>query len=198
MARDRGAESWDERYAGTHHLWSTGPNEELARVLGPLPPGRAVDLGAGEGRHALWLAGRGWEVTAVDFSRVGVEKGRTHAAEAGVEVAWVVADVRTWDPEPGQAYDLVLVAYLHLEADVLSRAAGWLAPGGRLVVLGHALRNLTDGVGGPRDPSILHTAESLRDKAVRAGLEVERCEEVVRSTPEGDSVDVVLSARRAR
>jgi SAM-dependent methyltransferase len=166
----------------------------VERVVGGWPPGTALDLGAGEGRHALWLAERGWRVTAVDFSSVGIERGRVLARERGLDVDWVVADATTWTPEEGRTHDLVLVAYLHLPEDVLSRAARWLAPGGALVVVGHALRNLTEGVGGPQDPAILHTTEQLR--AAATGLDVERCEEVVRATDTGDAIDVVLVARR--
>lgn len=195
MSHDRGPDHWDARYAASEHVWSRGPNAEIARILGDWAPGRAVDLGAGEGRHAIWLAQQGWSVTAVDFSTVGIERGAAGAKALGVSVDWQVADATTWSPTDGATVDLVLVAYLHLSTDVVRRAASWLAPGGRLVVLGHALRNLTDGVGGPQDPSILHTPAALRDKA--AGLEVERCEELVRPTDGGDAIDVVLVARRA-
>ena len=82
----------------------------------------------------------------------------------------------------------------HLPEDVLSRTTRWLAPGGALVVVGHALRNLTEGVGGPSDPSLLHTLEELR--VASAGLSVERCEEIVRPTEGGDAFDAVLVARR--
>jgi hypothetical protein len=109
-------------------------------------------------------------------------------------VGWIVADVLTWQPGPGASYDLVLAAYLHLPEDVLSNATSWLAPGGVLVVVGHALRNLTDGVGGPSDPSLLHTPAALR--AAAGDLTVERCEEIVRTTDDGDAIDAVLIARR--
>lgn len=185
---------WDERYAASARVWSAGPNTEVERIIGNWPPGRALDLGAGEGRHAIWLAQKGWRVTAVDFSSVGLAKGEAEATRRGVAVDWVVADARSWHPGEHAAYDLVLVAYLHLSEDVLSRTTGWLAPGGALVVVGHALRNLEDGVGGPSDPALLHTREGLRTAA--PGLEVERCEEVVRPTDEGEAIDAVLVARR--
>lgn len=185
---------WDERYAAAERVWSEGPNRDVAAIVGAWAPGRALDLGAGEGRHAIWLAGLGWQTTAVDFSAVGIERGRQEAQARGLEVDWVVADATTWEPENPESFDLVLVAYLHLPSDVLHRAARWVAPGGALVVVGHALRNLTEGVGGPSDPAILNTVEQLRDAA--AGLEVERCEEVVRPTEHGDAIDVVLVARR--
>ena len=185
---------WDHRYAASDRVWSAAPNAEVARIIGAWPPGRALDLGAGEGRHAVWLAALHWRVTAVDFSAVGLAKGEAEATRQGVAVDWVVADVRSWHPPERTAYDLILAAYLHLSQDVLSRATSWLAPGGALVVVGHALRNLTEGVGGPSDASLLHTPEQLRSAA--AGLEIERCEEIVRPTDGGDAIDAVLVARR--
>lgn len=185
---------WDERYASTDRVWSATPNVEVARIVGDWPPGRALDLGAGEGRHSVWLAQRRWRVTAVDFSAVGLAKGEKEATALGVRVDWVVADARSWHPPSHTAYDLILAAYLHLPEDVLSRATTWLAPGGALVVVGHALRNLTEGVGGPSDPALLQTPDGLR--AAAAGLDIERCEEILRPTDDGDAIDTVLVARR--
>lgn len=185
---------WDERYAASDRVWSAGPNAEVERFVSPWPAGRALDLGAGEGRHAIWLASLGWRVTAVDFSAVGLGKGEAEATRRGLAIDWAVADARSWQPSPGVLYDLVLVAYLHLPDDVLGRCRRWLSPGGALVVVGHALRNLTDGVGGPQDPSLLHTLDQLR--AASEDLQVERCEEVVRHTEGGDAIDAVLVARR--
>lgn len=185
---------WDERYAAADRVWSEGPNAEVERIVGTWPPGRALDLGAGEGRHAIWLAEKRWRVTAVDFSAVGLAKGEKEATARGLHIDWVVADARSWVPSGGGGFDLVLVSYLHLPQDVVARTTGWLAPGGALVVVGHALRNLTEGVGGPSDPSLLYTVEGLRASA--DGLVVERCEEVLRPTEAGDAIDVVLVARR--
>lgn len=193
-AGGRGPQMWDERYAAAERVWSAGPNREVERIVAGWPPGRALDLGAGEGRHALWLAEKGWQVTAVDFSAVGIDRGRREAESRGLAVDWVVEDVTAWQPPEGTAYDLALVAYLHIPEDVFSRLGRWLAPGGALVVVGHALRNLTEGVGGPQDPTLLHTTEQLR--AAARDLDIERCEEVVRGTDAGDAIDVVLVARR--
>jgi SAM-dependent methyltransferase len=190
------AAHWDARYAHSDRLWSAQPNRIVAEILGPLRAGTALDVGAGEGRHAVWLAARGWQVTALDFSGVGLERGRREAEARGVAVDWLVADAREWSPPPGTTYDLVLVAFLHLEGDVLTRVRDWLAPGGRLVVHGHARRNLTEGVGGPQDPRLLHTEDQLR--AAADGLSVERLGEVLRPTPGGDAIDITLVARRAR
>ncbi|NMM35589.1 MAG: class I SAM-dependent methyltransferase [Phycicoccus sp.] len=194
MTSGHGAQEWDSRYAGSDRVWSAEPNAWVYDTVGTWTPGRALDLGAGEGRHAVWLASLGWQVTAVDFSAVGIERGRAGARGAGVDVDWVVADVATWEPPDGATFDLVLLAYLHIEDEVLSKARGWLAPGGTLVVIGHALRNLTEGVGGPSDARLLHTEAEYR--AASEGLLVEHLGEVVRHLPEGDAIDLVLVARR--
>jgi SAM-dependent methyltransferase len=188
------AQEWDERYAEKQQ-WSAEPNRLVAELLADLPPGDAVDLAAGEGRHALWLAGLGWRATAVDFSDVGLARGR---AQPGADrVTWVVADVLDWAVPP-ESLDLVLVAYLHLpEADTVALfrgAVGWLRPGGRLLVLGHDVENVTAGVGGPPDPAILHSVERLAP--VAALLEVDRLEQVRRETPAGTALDTLLLGRR--
>jgi len=188
------AADWDQRYA-EQRQWSAEPNALVAELLAGLPPGDAVDLAAGEGRHALWLAGRGWRVTAVDFSAVGLDRGR---AQSGADrVTWITADVRTWSPPPA-ALDLVLVAYLHLpEPDalaLLTGTVGWLRPGGRLLVLGHDVENITSGIGGPQDPAILYGVDRLAP--VAALLDVDRLEQVPRRTPEGTALDTLLWGRR--
>jgi len=188
------AEEWDERYAASQQ-WSAEPNRLIAELLGGLPPGDAVDLAAGEGRHALWLGSLGWRVTAVDFSDVGLRRGRGQPGSD--RVSWVTADVLTWSAPPA-SLDLVLVAYLHLPeadtADLFSRAVGWLRPGGRLLVLGHDVANIEHGVGGPQEPAILHSVERLAPVADL--LDVDRLEQVVRRTPAGAALDTLLWGRR--
>ena len=192
---------WDARYAASPLVWSAGPNQFLERETADLPAGRALDLACGEGRNALWLAGRGWRATGVDFSPVAIDKARTLATERGVDVAWVVADVTTWDPDPG-GFDLVAVMYLQLDdagrAAAYARAAGAVAPGGTLLVVAHDLDNLEHGHGGPQDPSVLTTPESV--VAVIGDLVVERAERVRRTvqTDAGpvDAVDTLVLARR--
>ncbi len=188
------AADWDRRYSSGRQ-WSGGPNELVAELLAGLPPGDAVDLAAGEGRHALWLADRGWRVTAVDFSEAGLARGR--GAPGADVVTWVVADVLGWAPPEG-GLDLVLVAYLHLPVAqtvaLLERAVGWLRPGGRLLVLGHDLDNPTSGVGGPRDPGILCSVDRLA--TVADLLAVDRLEQVRRDTPAGPALDTLLWGRR--
>ena len=188
------AADWDERYAEDRQ-WSAEPNRLVAELLTDLPPGNAVDLAAGEGRHALWLAGLGWRVTAVDFAGAGLARGR---AQPGAEsVTWVQADVLDWSAQP-DSLDLVLVAYLHLPEhetrSLLDRAVGWLRAGGRLLVLGHDVENIASGVGGPQDPAILHSVDRLAP--VAASLAVDRLEQVRRETPAGTALDTLLWGRR--
>lgn len=184
---------WDARYSADGYTWNTEPNQFVAAELADLPPGRALDLAAGEGRNSVWLAGRGWRVTAVDFSRVGLTKGRKLAAERGVDVDWVVADLLDYTPAAG-AFDLVLITYLHLAAPartrVLGRAAAALAPGGTLFLVGHDMANLTEGTGGPQDPAVLYTVEALR--AELAGLTVLRAQQVRRIVPKDSNNDTAV------
>ena len=190
---------WDERYAGTELVWTAEPNRFVVEELQALPPGRALDVGAGEGRNAIWLAHRGWQVTAVDFSAVGLEKGRRLAESSHVVVDWVHADLREYQPDES-AFDLVLVAYLQLrEADldgVLRRAAAALAPGGVLLVVGHDVTNLTEGTGGPPDPAVLYTPESIVRPLTE--LTVLRAERVRRPTGVGEAVDTLVRAVRGK
>src|ERR1700754_4102577 len=109
------AAAWDRRYAREDLLWSAGPNRLVAAELSELPAGRALDLASGEGRNALWLAERGWRVTAVDFSPVATERARRLAAARSLDLETIVADVVSWVP-PAGAFDAVVIAYLHLPA----------------------------------------------------------------------------------
>jgi SAM-dependent methyltransferase len=192
------AADWDARYAAAELEWGAEPNRWVAASLADLPPGRALDLGAGEGRNALWLARRGWTVTAVDFSGAGIAKGRELAGDLPVE--WVVRDLLAYPVTPG-AYDAVVVAYLHLYPDarrtVLRAAAEGLAPGGTLLVVGHDSTNPTDGVGGPKEPAILFTPpDVVADLADVPGLRVERAERVRRPAGDGEAIDALVEIRR--
>ena len=91
---------WDTRYRASDLVWGGEPNRFVAEFTGT-PPGRALDLGAGEGRNAIWLAGLGWQVTAVDFFAVAMDRARRLAERQGVTVDWVVADLRDYQPAPG-------------------------------------------------------------------------------------------------
>jgi SAM-dependent methyltransferase len=185
MSRPSDAAAWDERYGTAEFVWSTEPNRFLPPAVADLTPGRALDLACGEGRNAVWLATRGWRVTGVDFSAVGLEKAARLATASGVRAEWIRADVTAWASPP--SFDLVIVLYLHLlpagRGAALGTAARALAPGGTLVVVGHDLANLADGIGGPQDPEVLATAEDIRCDLERAGVDdlvVDRAERIER------------------
>ena len=155
------AKAWDERYAETELMWSVEPNQFVARECVDLAPGRALDLACGEGRNAIWLARRGWQVTATDFSAVALDKGRRLAGDLALD--WVVADATTWQPDG--TYDLTVLAYLQLPAAerraAVRTAYAALAPGGTFLLVAHDSANLTEGVGGPQDGTVLMTAEDV-------------------------------------
>jgi SAM-dependent methyltransferase len=181
---------WDERYAATELVWSTTPNRFVAEACAVLAPGRALDLAAGEGRNAIWLAQRGWTVTASDFSAVGLDKGRRLADHAGVSdrIAWVPADATTtdWLAE----HDLCVVAYLQLVAEerraAVVRGFDALQPDGTFFLVAHDTTNLTEGTGGPQDPAVLMTAEDVLADLAGSSYDVVRAERVAREVPGPD------------
>lgn len=160
------ASNWDERYAGAELVWTDNPNIFIEEILAEAAAGRAVDLAAGEGRHTVWLAKRGWHVTAVDFSGVGLQRARQWAEAEGVGdlVTTVTADVADFTPTP-DSLDLLLLAYVQVPQQVrqqaLRQAAGGVKIGGQVVVVAHDSSNLTEGAGGPPDPQVLYTAEDV-------------------------------------
>lgn len=157
---------WNERYAAKELVWSAGPNELLERELTGVQPGTALDAACGEARNALWLAEQGWQVTAADFSEVGVNKGRQIAERRGLALSWLVADLAR-DPLPDEHYDLVTVLYLHTDPEEralwLPRLINLVAPGGTFFYLGHDPANIERGVGGPQDPDLLPSADAIED-----------------------------------
>jgi SAM-dependent methyltransferase len=191
------ASYWDERYRDHDSVWGARPNRFVEQEVAGLTPGRALDLACGEGRNAIWLASLGWQVIAVDFSAVGVAKGRAQGTE---RVTWTVADVTIYAaPEP---VDLALLCYLQVGASArraaVTHAAAALAPGGTLLVIAHDSRNLTDGTGGPQDPSVLYTAVDLVADLAGTDLVIDRADEVLRPVEGADrpAVDALLRAHR--
>jgi SAM-dependent methyltransferase len=189
-------EDWNRRFEERGLVHGGEPDPTVVAEVEALPPGRALDLGCGQGRHAAWLAAKGWQVTAVDFSDVALATAR--AAEP--EVEWVQADLREYRPQEG-AFDLVLYAFVqlpeHERRAVLARAAAALAPGGTLLVVGHDLLNLTEGWAGPSDPSVLFTPDDVVGEL--QGLAIERADRVRRPVTDEDGrsqvqVDAVVRA----
>ncbi len=194
-------EMWNERYRAKELIWTAEPNRFLVEQTQNMEPGRALDLGCGEGRNAVWLAEQGWQVTAVDFSDVAIEKGRKIAEARGVDVDWVVADITGYEPE-AHGFDLVLVAYVHLPPEDMERvwrhASSAVRPGGTLLVIGHHSQNLERGVGGPQHPAVLYTEDDVVPHL--EGFVVERAEAVQRPVErDGEirqAIDVLVRARR--
>ncbi len=175
------------------------PDETLVELVSSLSPGTAVDLGAGEGRNSLWLARQGWDVVAVDASRVALDRLSQGAADDDLAGHTVVGDLVSYLMDAwatGNAFDLVLLAYVHPDppgrAELLVAAASALRPEGHLFVVGHQVSSL--GLAGPPDPERLYTDDDLR--TVR-GLEVIRLQHR-RGVSDVNEVgtDVILWARR--
>lgn len=194
---------WDRRYAGSELLWTAQPNRFLVAETSDLPAGRALDLATGEGRNAVWLAQQGWQVVGVDFSRVGLTKAAQLAADRGVEVDWVEADLREYRTEP-RTIDLVLIFYLQVpkvdRQSILSAGAAAVAVGGTLLLVAHDSSNLEHGHGGPKDANVLYTPEDVVRDLEGSGLQIERAAVVERRvhTPEGErtALDSLVRARR--
>lgn len=181
-------------------MWSAEPNRFVAEICADLPVGRALDVACGEGRNAIWLAGLGWKVTGVDFSSAALDKARQIAQRHDADIEWVHADARRIDRIGPGTFDLVVLCYLQVDdaelLDVLQAGASLLTAGGKLVVIAHALENLSSGVGGPQDPSVLPTPERVAQILQAEGLDIDRAGTVLRpvQTPEGqrDAVDLVV------
>ena len=136
--------SWEDRYRDAPALWSGRVNPPLVAETADLTPGRALDVGCGEGGDVLWLAGQGWQATGLDWSAVALERAAEHAAAAGLtdRVEWVQGDVESWQP-PAASFDLVTAHFLHPTSDqrgpLVARLAAAVAPGGTLLWVGHPL-----------------------------------------------------------
>ncbi|WP_296605288.1 cyclopropane-fatty-acyl-phospholipid synthase family protein [Nocardioides sp.] len=195
--------SWDERYGGPGRVWSGRPNAVLAAEAAGLTPGRAVDLGCGEGGDAIWLAEQGWQVTGIDFSEAGLARAAAHATERGVadRIEWRQADLRGWAPD-GEQWDLVTSHFLHLLDDGMLAAtrqmARAVAPGGTLLVVGHHPDDAHTGLRWSM-PGVLFTAEELRPALDPELFDVQveaRPRQETRDGVAHDVQDAVLRARR--
>lgn len=191
------ANAWDRRYADSEFVWTVHPNRFLVEEATGLAAGRALDLACGEGRNAVWLAQRGWQVTGVDFSQTGLDKARALATERHVHAEWIHADLLEYRPEPG-AFDLVLIFYLQLpprqRTPVIRAAAGAVAPGGTLLVVAHDSENLEHGHGGPQDPVVLYTAQDIVSDLTDTALRIDRGDRVHRPVQTADGERIALDA----
>jgi len=159
---------WDERYRSKASLWSHEPNRYLVSEASELAPGTALDAGCGEGADAIWLAGQGWQVTAVDLSSVALERAAANAAAAGEQVAgridWQHADITGWDPGR-ERFDLVTSQYLHLppgqREPLFQRLAAAVRPGGSLLIAAHHPSDLHTTIRRPKRPELYFTGDEI-------------------------------------
>lgn len=144
MTDTEASEFWESRYSEREQIWSGKPNHALVAEVADVAPGRALDLGCGEGGDSVWLADQGWQVTAVDVSSTAVARARALASSRAIadgRITWIEADLASW--RPTETYELVSACFLHSPLDfprkeVLTRAAGAVARGGHLLVVAHA------------------------------------------------------------
>jgi len=157
-------ERWDERYTKNNLKWSSGPNTLLESLVVGKPDGKVLDVASGEGRNALWLASRGWLVDAIDFSKIGIGKGRLMAAERNLEINWILADVCEQAFARAE-YDLVIVLFLHTSIEErviwLPAVIEAVALGGQFIYIAHDPSNIDRGVGGPQDRTLLPEVDDV-------------------------------------
>lgn len=207
---------WEERYRGRDAVWSGRPNPQLVAEIADLPPGNALDAGCGEGADAIWLAERGWRVTAVDISGTALDRARAHAETRGPEVAgrltWLRADLTDTVPD-GAPFDLVTTHYVHTTASretLFRRLAAAVAPGGTLLVVGHHATDPRAQAIAEEHPGVHFTAEDVAADLVPADWDIVAAEVRTRPAPVGhephahddghgepvEHHDAVLRARR--
>ncbi|WP_229072841.1 bifunctional NAD(P)/FAD-dependent oxidoreductase/class I SAM-dependent methyltransferase [Actinoplanes sp. DH11] len=201
-------EAWEERYRSRGIVWSGRPNPQLVLEAADLPAGRALDVGAGEGADAVWLAEHGWQVTAADISSVALTRAAGHATTAGAAVAEKITfshtDLRTAPPAE-QSYDLVSAQFMHLPPDerreLWAHLAAAVAPGGTLLIVGHHPSDLVTTAGRFHFPDMLFTAEEVAAGLDASAWDVVAAEARPRQATDPDGRDItvhdaVLVARR--
>lgn len=199
-------DAWEARWARAlrehgDKIATMPPNGHLTDAVEDLRPGLALDAGCGHGSDTLWLAARGWQVTAVDFSATALTHARSTAHAVGADVAaridWVEGDLTTWTPLPSH-YDLVACLYVHMAGSVeetVRRLAAGVAPGGTLLLVGH---RPIDPATGAETPAADQVQVSVDEAA--AALDPDRWDLVVAEdrprAAAGTGVDAVINARR--
>jgi len=206
---------WEQRYAERDGIWSGRVNAVLADVAAELPPApggrtrRALDLGCGEGGDVVWLAEQGWDALGIDLSVTAIERGSRASVSAGVEdqTAFVAADLATW--ATAARFDLVTASFLQSwpveipRAEILRRAAGFVAVGGHLLVTAHAAPPHDDLPVELREYRFPTPDEDLTALQLDDTWDVIAAElrQRTASTPDGDPhqvVDSVVLVRRSR
>jgi 2-polyprenyl-3-methyl-5-hydroxy-6-metoxy-1,4-benzoquinol methylase len=198
--------SWEERWAQAlrehgHRMAKVPPNAHLTGAVENLRPGLALDAGCGHGADTLWLAARGWQVTAVDFSTTALTHGRATAETMGADISeridWVEGDLMTWAPQPSR-YDLVACLYVHVTgsvAEMVRRMAAGVAPGGTLFLVGHRPIDPATGAATPAAGQVQVSVDEAVTALDPARWEFVSAEDRPRSAA-GTGVDAVINARR--
>ncbi|HTI35318.1 MAG TPA: class I SAM-dependent methyltransferase [Miltoncostaea sp.] len=201
-------DAWEERWARAlrehgDRVARRPPNAHLVAATADLAAGRALDAGCGHGSETIWLAGRGWRVTAVDFAETALARGRETAAGLGRDVAgrieWIAADLGDWTPPP-EAFDLVISLHVHVAGSVeeaVARMAGGVAPGGTLLMVGHRPVDPATGAPSAAAGQVQVSVEEARSALDPARWDLLVAEERARpAAPPG--VDAVIRARRRK
>lgn len=179
-------EFWERRYSEPEYAYGTEPNDFLVEIAERIPPGPVLCLAEGEGRNAVWLAERGYAVTAVDAAATGLAKAESLARARAVQIETIAADLATFAIKP-QAWSGIVAIFAHLppllRRSVHRAAARGLMPGGVLILEAFTPRQLALGTGGPQKPELLYTLDELREDL--AGLDLEIGRERERDVVEG-------------
>lgn len=178
---------WDQRYSGDGCAYGDKPNDFLVQMAGKLSGrGHALDIGAGEGRNALFLASLGLDVLAVDQSAVGMQKAECRARQSGLKLRTHAIDLRDFDAGPN-SMDVVTSIFVHLPADLRAlvhrRVGSWLKPGGLFLLEAYAPDQIDRDTGGPKDPQLLAPLHVILGEL--EGLKVVHQRALVRSVIEG-------------
>lgn len=185
-SHERPQSRWDERYAGNDYHFGTQPNGFLRDSIDLLPRGRVLCIGDGEGRNSVFLAERGFDVTAMDASPVGMEKALRLARDRGVNLETRIGDLRTYDLGRNE-WDAIVSVFVHLlpelRRDVHGRVAAALRPGGVFLIEAYTPEQLGYRTGGPPVEELMMTLDMLKDDL--SGLNVETGRQIVRNVTEG-------------
>ncbi|MEC7276322.1 MAG: class I SAM-dependent methyltransferase [Bdellovibrionota bacterium] len=191
-----GRDAWNERYDRPNFIWTKKVDELLADEVKDLAPGKALDLGSGEGRNAVWIADHGWNVLGVDISDVAIKKAKSLAESSNVSdsTAFQVEDLNSYTPQES-SYDLVLLMFIHVSMKemegILKKAVKALKPGGTFLLVGHDATNIEHGVGGPQDPHMLYNSDDILS-VIGKEIEVEKAGTFMRET----AIDCLVKAKR--
>ncbi len=177
---------WDEKFSADHYIYGTDPNDFLAAQAGAIPKGKVLCIGDGEGRNGVFLATQGYQVTSVDSSKVGLAKAQDLAAEKGVTLETILADLNDFDIGESQ-WDGVVSIYCHLPPPLRQKVHGnvvrGLKPGGVMLLEAYTPKQLEYNMGGPPVVELMYTADILRSDL--KGLQFEHLQELDREVIEG-------------